>query len=74
MVDEFETKKDTAQVVVDSGLDHVGRIMSIVVDAARGITRELGDWATEVFEMREASQRAQADKPSEPVEPVEPDA
>jgi hypothetical protein len=63
VVEDLETKKDTAQVVVDSGLDHVGRIMGIVVDAARGITRELGDWATEVFEMREASKRAQADKP-----------
>ena len=66
MVDEFETKKDTAQVVVDSGLDHVGRIMGIVVDAARGITRELGDWATEVFEMREASQKAKADRSDAP--------
>jgi hypothetical protein len=62
VVDDFETKKDTAQVVVDSGLDHVGRIMGIVVDAARGITRELGDWATEVFEMREASHKARADR------------
>jgi hypothetical protein len=62
VVDDLETKKDTAQVVVDSGLDHVGRIMGIVVDAARGITRELGDWASEVFEMREASQRARADR------------
>jgi len=66
VVDEFETKKDTAQVVVDSGLDHVGRIMGIVVDAARGITRELGDWATEVFEMREASQKAKADRSDAP--------
>jgi hypothetical protein len=47
-----------AQVVVESGLEHAGQIAGILTRAAREVTRELGDWATDVFEMREASRRA----------------
>jgi hypothetical protein len=56
-----ETRKDTAQVVIESGAAHVGRIATIVTNAVREVTREVGDFATEVFEMRDASKRAQAD-------------
>jgi hypothetical protein len=35
--------------------------MGIVVGAVRDVTRELGDWATDVFEIRDAARRAQAD-------------
>jgi hypothetical protein len=62
LLDELETRKDTAQVVVESGFHHVGRIISIIVDAGRDVTRELGDWATDAFEMRDASRRAKADR------------
>lgn len=55
-----ETRKDTVQVVVDSGAAHVGRIANIVTGAVREVTRELGGFATEVFEMRDASKRAEA--------------
>jgi hypothetical protein len=56
-----EIRKDTLQVAVESGLEHAGQIMGIVVGAARDVTRELGDWATDVIEMREAAKRAEAD-------------
>jgi hypothetical protein len=56
-----ETRKDMAQVVVESGAEHVGRIATIVTGAVREVTRELGGFATEVFEMRDASKRAEAD-------------
>ena len=56
-----ETRKDMAQVVVESGAEHVGRIATIVTSAVREVTRELGGFATEVFEMRDASKRAEAD-------------
>lgn len=56
-----ETRKDTAQVVVESGAAHVGRIAGIVADAVRDVTREIGDFATEIYEIRDASRRAQAD-------------
>ena len=56
-----ETRKDTVQVLVESGAAHVGRIANIVTGAVREVTRELGGFATEVFEMRDASRRAEAD-------------
>ena len=59
-----ETRKDTAQVVVESGAAHAGRIANILTGAVREVTRELGGFATEVFEMRDASRRAEADTDS----------
>jgi hypothetical protein len=56
-----ETRKDVVQVVVESGATHVGRIASIVSGAVRDVTRELGEFATEVFEIRDASKRAESD-------------
>jgi hypothetical protein len=61
-LDKAETRKDTLQVAIDSGATHVGQIMGIVVGAVRDVTRELGDWATDLFEMRDAAKRAEADK------------
>jgi hypothetical protein len=60
-LERIETRKDTLQVAIESGATHVGQIMGIVARAVRDVTRELGDWATDVFEMREASRRAEAD-------------
>jgi hypothetical protein len=56
----LERRKDTIQVVVESGATHVGRIAGIITGAVRDVTRELGDWATDVFEIRDAAQRARA--------------
>jgi hypothetical protein len=64
----LETRKDTVQEVVESGATHVGRIATIITGAVRDVARELGDWATDVFEMREASQLAQADRQAEVTE------
>ena len=63
MLDRLETRKDTVQVAVEGAFHHVGQIAGIVTQAGREITRELGEWATEVFEMREAARRAEADRP-----------
>jgi len=57
-----ETTKDTLQEAVDSAATHVGQIMRIVVGSVRDVTHELGEWATDVFEIREASRRAAADR------------
>jgi hypothetical protein len=57
----LETTKDTLQVVVESGATHAGRIAVIVAGAVRDVTRELGDWATDIFEMRDAARRARED-------------
>jgi hypothetical protein len=60
-LDRLETRKDTVQVVIESGATHVGSIVGIVVGAVRDVTREVGDWATDVFEIRDAARRARAD-------------
>jgi hypothetical protein len=65
-LDRIETRKDTLQVAIDSGAQHAGQIMGIVVGAVRDVTRELGDWATDVLEMREAAKRAEADDADRP--------
>jgi hypothetical protein len=59
---DLEISKDTVQTLVESGFEHVGKIASIITAAGRDITRELGDWATDMFEMREAAARAKADR------------
>ncbi|MDQ6776347.1 MAG: hypothetical protein M3071_09060 [Actinomycetota bacterium] len=61
-VSKLETRKDVAQAVIESGVDHVGQIMTIIVGAVGDVTSELGAWATDVFELRDAARRAQADR------------
>jgi hypothetical protein len=65
----LETTKDTLQVVVESGATHAGRIAVIVAGAIRDVTRELGEWATDVFEISDAARRARADVRDEDVGP-----
>ena len=62
MASDAEDTKDTLQVVAESAVDHVGRIATIITGAVRDIARELGDWFTDVVEMRDAAQRARDDK------------
>jgi hypothetical protein len=62
VLDDLETRKDTIQVAVEGAFHHVGQIAGIISGAGRDVTRELGDWATEVFEMRDAARRARADR------------
>jgi hypothetical protein len=60
-LDRLETRKDTIQVLIESGATHIGSIVGIVVGAVRDVTREVGDWATDVFEIRDAARRARTD-------------
>jgi hypothetical protein len=62
VLEDLETRKDTFQVAVEGAFHHVGQIAGIIAGAGREVTRELGDWATEVFEMRDAARRARADR------------
>lgn len=62
MLGDLEIRKDALQATVESTFTHVGRIMAIIVEAGVGVTRELGDWATEGLEMREATRRARVDR------------
>ena len=60
-LDRLETRKDTIQVVVESGATHLGGIFGIVLGAVRDVTREVGGWATDLFEICDAARRARAD-------------
>lgn len=59
MVGKFESQKDTVQVMAESAATHVGRIATILTGAVRDLTHEVGEWASDVFEIREAAGRAQ---------------
>jgi chemotaxis response regulator CheB len=61
VISKVETTKDTVQVLTESAASHVGRIATIITGAVRDVARELGDWATDAFEIRDASQRATRD-------------
>jgi hypothetical protein len=61
VVGRFEVAKDTAQVLTESAAVHVGRIATILTGAIREIAHEVGDWASDAFEMRDAAERAAAD-------------
>jgi hypothetical protein len=64
----IETRKDLVQEAVESGATHVGRIATIITGAVRDVAREIGSFATDVFEMREASDRALKDHETESLE------
>ncbi len=61
MVSKAESRKDTVQVAIESAANHAGRIAGIIAEAVRDVTKEVGEFATDVFEMNEASQRAEDD-------------
>ena len=62
MVGRFEVAKDTAQVLTESAAVHVGRIATILTGAVRDVAHELGEWASDAFEMRDAAGKAAVDE------------
>jgi hypothetical protein len=58
MVSRLEAAKDTAQVLTESAAVHVGRIATILTGAVREVAHEMGEWATDAFEMRDAAEKA----------------
>lgn len=58
VISRVETAKDTVQVLTESAATHVGRIATIITGAVRDIAREMGEWATDAFEMRDAADEA----------------
>ncbi|SOD72787.1 hypothetical protein SAMN05892883_2124 [Jatrophihabitans sp. GAS493] len=61
MVSGVEAGKDTVQELAESAATHIGTIATIVTGAVRDVTREIGTWLTDLFEMREAAKRATRD-------------
>ena len=60
----FERSKDTVQVLTESAANHVGRIATIITGAVREIAHEVGEWATDAFEMRDAARSIPPDRSS----------
>lgn len=53
-----EIAKDAIQDTVEAAATTVGEVAGIVTRAVRDVARAAGGFATEVFEIREASRRA----------------
>jgi hypothetical protein len=63
MVGKLEIGKDTAQELAESAATHVGRIATIITGAVREIAHEVGEWASDAFELHDAAAKAEADDP-----------
>lgn len=56
-----EIAKDVLQQSTEAAITSAGHVTAILFDSARQITHELGAFATEIFEIAEASRRAESD-------------
>lgn len=48
-------------MLTESAASHAGRIATIVAGAVREVTHELGEWASDAFEMCDAAGRTETD-------------
>jgi hypothetical protein len=62
VLSRFEVRKDLVQELTESAATHVGRIATILTGSVRDVTHEVGEWFSDVFEMREAARRAHAER------------
>lgn len=53
-----ESIKDTAQELTETGASHVGSIMSIITGAVRDVAHEIGELASDGFEMFDAQRKS----------------
>jgi hypothetical protein len=60
MVSKLESQKDTLQVLTESAASHVGNIAMIITGAVRDVAGEVGDWASDAFEMRDGPEGTRA--------------
>jgi hypothetical protein len=63
--------KDAIQSTIEAAASTAGEVATIVTRAVREVATAIGDFATEVFEIREASRRAAEDGADEPIHAVE---
>lgn len=56
-----EIAKDVLQQSTEAAIASAGHVVAIVFESARKITTELGAFGTEIFEIAEASRRADED-------------
>jgi hypothetical protein len=68
---DAEIGKDAVQATVEAAASTVGQVATIVTAAVREVATAIGDFATEVFEIREASRKAADDGADVPIPAVE---
>ena len=68
-----EINKDALQETVEAGAQTVGQVMAIITGAVRDVTKVIGGFATDAFEIREAVRKAKAELGEEPISEVEAD-
>ncbi len=56
-----EIRKDAVQQSAEAAINATGRVTGMIFETVRNITTEIGTFATEIFEIREASKRAGKD-------------
>lgn len=55
---KVEIGKDAVESTLDAAADTVAKVTSIVTHAVRDVARALGEFGTEVFEIRDAARKA----------------
>jgi len=63
-----EINKDALQETVEAGAQTVGQVMSIITGAIRDVTKAVGGFATDAFEIREGVRKAKSDLEGESTE------
>jgi len=66
-----EIGKDAVQSTVEAAANTVGEVATIITAAVRDVATAIGGLATEVFEIREASQKAAGEGADVPIPAVE---
>jgi hypothetical protein len=66
-----EIGKDAVQSTIEAAAGTVGQVATILTNAVRDVATAIGDFATEVFEIRDASQKAAGDGADVPIPAVE---
>lgn len=61
MVGKFESNKDLVQELTASGAQRVGKIATLITGTVAEVAREIGEFVTDVIEMREAAAAARHD-------------
>ena len=64
-----EINKDAVQETVEAGAHAVGQVMAIITGAVRDITKAIGGFATDTFEIRDGVRKAQAQLETDPPPP-----
>ena len=58
-ISKAEIRKDSIQGTVEAAVHTVETVATIVTGAVRDVARAIGDFGTEVFEIRDAARKAQ---------------